>query len=37
VALEALVLAPHGMFEAMLGGGIIGAAVTVSWLLGSSP
>jgi hypothetical protein len=37
VALEALVFAPRGMTEAMIGGGIVGAALLVGWLMGSSP
>ena len=37
VALEALVFAPRGMTEAMIGGGIVGAALLVGWLWGRSP
>jgi hypothetical protein len=37
VALEALVFAPRGMTGAMIGGGIVGAAVLVGWLVGSAP
>lgn len=37
VALEALVFAPRGMTEAMIAGGIVGAALLVGWLVGSSP
>jgi len=37
VALEALVFAPRGMTEAMIGSGIVGAAMLVGWLAGSSP
>ena len=37
VALEALVFAPRGMTEAMLGGGIVGAPLLVGWLRGRSP
>jgi len=36
VALEALVSAPRGMMEAMVGGGIVGAALLLGWLLGTS-
>jgi hypothetical protein len=35
VALEALVFAPRGMTEAMIGGGIVGAALLMGWLWGS--
>ena len=37
VALEAFVFAPRDMVEAMIGAGIIGAAVVAAWLVGSSP
>jgi len=36
VALEVFYFAPHGMFEAMIGGAIVGAAVAVAALVGSS-
>jgi hypothetical protein len=36
VVLEVFVFAPRGMFEAMIGGAIVGAAVAVAALLGSS-
>jgi hypothetical protein len=36
VALEALVFAPRGMTAAMIGGGIVGAALLVGWLWGGS-
>jgi hypothetical protein len=37
VALEVFVFAPRGMVEWMIGGGIIGAALLVGWLAGSTP
>jgi hypothetical protein len=36
VALEVLVFAPRGMFEALIGGAIVGAGVAVAAVLGSS-
>ena len=36
VALEVLVFAPRGMFEAMIGGAIVGTAADVTWLVGGS-
>jgi len=35
--LEALVFGPRGISEAMIAGGIVGAALLVGWLVGSSP
>ena len=37
VVLEAVVFGLRGMSEAMIGGGIVGAALLVGWLVGSSP
>jgi hypothetical protein len=36
IALEVFVFAPREMPEAMIGGGIVGSAVFVAWLLGGS-
>jgi hypothetical protein len=36
VAREALVFGPRGMVEWMIGAGIVGAALLIGWLVGSS-
>jgi hypothetical protein len=36
VALEALVFGPRGMVEWMIGAGIVGAALLIGWLAGST-
>ena len=36
VALEATVFGPRGMVEWMIGAGIVGAALLIGWLVGSS-
>ena len=36
VVLEAVVFAPRGMVEWMIGAGIVGAALLVVWLVGDS-
>jgi hypothetical protein len=37
VALEFFVFGPRGMPEWMLGGGIVGAALLLGWLVGYTP
>ena len=37
VVLEALVFAPRGMVEWMIGAGIVGAGLLIGWLVGRSP
>jgi hypothetical protein len=37
VALEVFVFGPRGMVEWMIGAGIIGAALVIGWLAGSTP
>ncbi len=37
VVLEVFVFGPRGMVEWMIGGGIVGAALLIGWLVGYTP